>query len=426
MKRIMLTVYILFLTGGFLTTLQAQPSQQLVSVMVSPDHADWKYTLKEEAVFNVHIYKNDCLLQGVTIDYELGPECFPDVKKKGVILKDGKLVLKASMKEAGFLRCKVVARIDGKSYEGLATVAYAEDRIMPMTKEPADFDTFWANAIEEARKTPLQPELRLLPDKCTPTLNVYEASFQNDRANSRIYGLLYIPKKEGKYPAVLQVPGAGFRPRDGVNFGDEVIAFEIDIHGVPATYPKEFYTRLGAGPLKGYASVNKNDRDNHYYKRVYVGCVRAVDFIFSLPEFNGKTVGVTGGSQGGALSIVTAALDPRIKFVSALYPALCDFSGYLHNRAGGWPHYYRNAKPLPGEVEALSYYDVVNFARRIRVPGWYSWGFNDATCPPTSTFAAYNVITAPKELHLFPKTGHWTYPEQQALRHTWLREQYEK
>jgi len=422
----MLTVYILFLMGGLLTALQAQPSQQLVSVMISPDHADWKYSLKEEAVFNVHIYKNDCLLQGVTIDYELGPECFPDVKEKGVVLKDGKLVLKGSMKEAGFLRCKVVARVDGKSYEGLATVAYAEDRIMPMTKDPADFDMFWANAIEEARKTPLQPELRLLPDKCTPTLDVYEASFQNDRANSRIYGLLYIPKKAGKYPAVLQVPGAGFRPRDGVDFGDEVIAFEIDIHGVPATLPKEFYTRLGAGPLKGYPSVNKNDRDTHYYKRVYVGCVRAVDFIFSLPEFNGKTVGVTGGSQGGALSIVTAALDPRIKFVSALYPALCDFSGYLHYRAGGWPHYYRNAKPLPGEVEALSYYDVVNFARRIRVPGWYSWGFNDATCPPTSTFAAYNVITAPKELHLFPKTGHWTYPEQQALRHAWLREQYEK
>jgi len=426
MKRVFLILFILCLWGGGGMMLSAQPAERLVSVMVSPDHADWKYKLGEEAVFSVHIYKHDCLLQGVTVDYELGPECYADTKKKGVVLKDGKLVLKASMKEPGFLRCKVVARVDGVNYEGLATVAYAEDRIFSKTKDPVDFDKFWADAIEEARKTPLLPELNLLPDKCTSTLNVYEASFQNDRTNSRIYGLLYIPKKPGKYPAVLQVPGAGFRPRDGVNFGDEVIALEIDIHGVPVTHRKEFYTQLGAGPLRNYSSVNKNNRDTHYYKRVYVGCVRAVDFLFSLPEFNGRTVGVTGGSQGGALSIVTAALDPRIKFVSALYPALCDFSGYLHNRAGGWPHYYRNAKPLPGEVEALSYYDVVNFARRVRVPGWYSWGFNDVTCPPTSMFAAYNEITAPKELHLFPKTGHWTYPEQQALRHTWLREQYEK
>jgi len=392
--------------------------------MISPDHADWKYTLNEETVFTIQIYKDDCILRNVTVDYELGPEGFPHTRKQNILLKEGKLVLKASLNEAGFLRCKVTAKVEGRNYQGMTTVAYSEDQILPTTQDPAGFDRFWTDAIAEAREMPLNPQIKLLPERCTPALNVYEASFQNDKPNSRIYGLLHIPKKPGRYPAMLQVPGAGFRPRDGVNFGDEVITFEIDIHGLPATLDRQFYTEIGAGPLRNYPSINKNDRDNHYYKRVYVGCVRAVDFIYSLPEFDGETIGVTGGSQGGALSIVTAALDSRIKFLSALYPALCDFSGYLHNRAGGWPHYYRNAKPLPNEVETLSYFDVVNFARRIRVPGWYSWGFNDTTCPPTSMYSAYNVVTAPKELHIYPTTGHWTYPEQQAVRHAWIREQY--
>ena len=186
------------------------------------------------------------------------------------------------------------------------------------------------------------------------------------------------------------------------------------------------YNNLSSGALRNYNSLNKNDRDSHYYKRVYLGCVRAIDFIFSLPEFNGETVGVTGGSQGGALSIVTAGLDSRIKFLAALYPALCDFSGYLNNRAGGWPHYFKNAKPQPNEVETLSYFDVVNFASRVKAQGWYSWGYNDVTCPPTSMHAAYNVIQAPKDLHLFLETGHWTFPEQNSDRYTWIRSQCNK
>ena len=142
--------------------------------------------------------------------------------------------------------------------------------------------------------------------------------------------------------------------------------------------------------------MNKNNRDTHYYKRVYLGCVRAVDFLYSLPEFDGNTVGVTGGSQGGALSIVTAGLDPRIKFLAAFYPALCDYAGYLHKRAGGWPHYSRNAQTVANDVETLASFDVVNFARRVNAPGWYSWGYNDVTCPPTSMYSAYNVIPGVK------------------------------
>jgi cephalosporin-C deacetylase-like acetyl esterase len=172
-----------------------------------------------------------------------------------------------------------------------------------------------------------------------------------------------------------------------------------------------------------YYLMNRDNRDSYYYKRVYIGCVRAVDFIYTLPEFDGHTIGVTGGSQGGALSIVTTALDSRVKFLAVYYPALCDYAGYLNGRAGGWPHFFKKVKPSNEEIETLAYFDVVNFARRIKVPGWYSWGFNDDTCPPTSMFAAYNVIPNKKELHLYQEIGHWTYPEQQMESKEWLQRQ---
>jgi len=80
---------------------------------------------------------------------------------------------------------------------------------------------------------------------------------------------------------------------------------------------------------------------------------------------------------------------------------------------------YHNIKE---KLETIQYYDVVNFAREIKVPGFYTWGFNDETCPPTSMYAAYNMINAPKILHLALETGHWTFPEQNIKMHNWLIE----
>ena len=405
---------------------QAQPAQRLINVIVSPDRADWKYKAQENVTFKIQVFKDNVLMKDVAVDYETGPEFFPTEKKENVVLKNGELTLKSSMKEPGFLRCRVVAKVGDGRYEGMATVGYDIEKIQPATTEPKDFDEFWSNTIAEARKTPLDPKMILLPERCTSKHNVYEVSFQNDRPGSRIYGILVTPKAPGKYPAVLRVPGAGIRPYNGSSLGEGIITLEIGIHGISVTQPLEVYNNLSAGALSGYQQFNMNNRDRHYYKRVYAGCIRAVDYIFSLPEFDGSTIGVTGGSQGGALSIVTAGLDSRIKFLAAYYPALCDHTGYLNKRAGGWPHYFRNAKPQPNEVETLSYFDVVNFARRVKTPGWYSCGFNDVTCPPTSMYAAFNVITAKKEIDLYPITGHWTFHEQTSIGDEWLRKNCKK
>lgn len=391
MKKILSLFFCLLCT----LLVSAQIRGNEIRVMVSPDRADWKYGLNEKCTFTVRVLKAQNLLPGVTVDYELGPEMYPTETKTGVVLKDGKLTLKGTMKTPGFLRCKVKAHVDGRTYEGLATAAYAPEELRPVSQLPDDFLKFWETTLANARQTPLNPTMTLLPERCTETSNVYEVSFQTKAWGGRMFGILSVPKAEGTYPALLRVPGAGVRPYSGDTYlaPGKVIVLEVGIHGIPVTMQQSVYDNLAAGALNGYWNFCRDNRDQNYYNRVIVGALRAVDFICSLPQFNGKALGVTGSSQGGALSVITAALDSRVTFFGAVHPALCDHKAFLKKRAGGWPHYYYQAAPTDKELKALRYYDTANFARCLKATGWFSWGYNDEVCPPTSMYAAYNAVT---------------------------------
>ena len=222
---------------------------QLVKVIVTPDHTDWKYKAKENATFTIQVMTHNNLIRDAVIDYELGPEKYPTEQKQNVVLKDGTTTLKASLKEPGFLRCKVTAKVNGKNYTSMATAAYEPEKIQATVANPDDFDQFWNNAITEARKLPLDGKLTLLPERCTSTVNVYHISYQNNTWGSRMYGILSVPKKAGKYPAILRVPGAGIRPYGGdiYNAGKGIITLEIGIHGIPVDMPQEVYNNLSAG-----------------------------------------------------------------------------------------------------------------------------------------------------------------------------------
>ncbi|HYD84500.1 MAG TPA: acetylxylan esterase, partial [Opitutus sp.] len=230
----------------------------------------------------------------------------------------------------------------------------------------------------------------------------------------RFYGMLTEPTKPGRYPAVLRVPGAGVRSYRGdvALAASGLIVFEIGIHGIPVNLPDAVYEDLRGGALRGYQAYNLDDPLQYYYLRVYLGCVRANDYLVTHEKWDGKNLVVAGGSQGGQLSIVTSALDPRVTGTVANYPAYCDVTGYLHGRAGGWPHTLANAEnQTEAKVRTTRYYDAVNFARRLRAPASFAWGYNDETCPATSMHAAYNVITSPKELWLQLNMGHPSIPE---------------
>ena len=395
--------------------IEAQIRGNDIVVSVTPDHKDWNYKLNETANFEVNVRKSGTLLDNVQIDYEAGPVMYPDVKRS-ITLKDGTLHLKGTLNRQGFYRVKVVAHVNGKDYEGLCTAGFAPEKIQPYAKYPDDFDDFWKKALEEARRNELNPTMKLLPDRCTKDDNVYEVSFVNNRPNSRIYAILSVPKAQGHYPALLRVPGAGVRPYPGDTYtaSGKCIVLEIGIHGIPVTLDQTVYDRLLDGALNGYWDTNLEDPNKNYYKRVITGAVRSVDFIASLPEWDGKTLGVTGASQGGFLSIATAALDSRVTFFAAIHDAMCDYEAETKGIAGGWPHYFYNQKADVKRIEGSRYYDGVNFAKRLRPSQvcWFSFGYNDEVVPPTSSYGLYNIVKAKKSLTVYPMTGHYWYQEQ--------------
>lgn len=419
---------LLFALLGLLMLLpvSAQIRGNNIVVMVSPDHKDWNYRVGEKVHFEVSVLKSSTLINNVEVSYEAGPEMYPDVKKTEV-LKDGTMKWTGTMRQPGFYRLKVVAKVDGKEYTGACTAAFSPEKLLPTAVEPADFDVFWTKTLEEARWTALNPQRELLPDRSNEDVNVYQVSFQNIRWGSRTYGILSVPVKPGKYPALLRVPGAGVRPYTGDTYTapTKAIVLEIGIHGVDVTQPQAFYDNLMNGALNGYWNFGMDNRDDSYYKRVIVGCVRSVDYIASLSEWDGKTIGVTGASQGGFLSYATAALDKRITFLAAVHPALCDHTASLKGVACGWPHYFywNKGKGMEKQIETSRYYDGVNFVRRITCPSWVSFGYNDDVVPPTTAYATYNILKGQKTLSVYQQTAHFWYQEQWDEWLDWLRKQ---
>ncbi len=413
------------------TVLPAQRRTGTIQVLVAADHADWKYAAGEKATFVIRVVRDGSIMQGIPVTYRIGPEQMaPTLVKTVPMPGDALRIDGGGMREPGFLRCAVTVEENGNVYRGAATAAFAPEAIQPAAQNPSDFDAFWDAAKKDLADIPMDAQRTLMPELSTPKVNVYHVSLQNagrsKGTRTRVFGMLAEPVKPGKYPAILLVPGAGVsKIGPSIRLAEAgAITLAIGIHGIPLTLDASVYQLLAQGALNGYQNWGLESRDRYYYRRVYLGCVRANDYLTSLPNWDGKGLAVTGGSQGGALSIITAGLDRRVKALAAFYPALCDLTGYLKGRAGGWPHMFREDGPgslrTPANLETSAYYDVVNFARRVRAAGLYAWGYNDATCPPTSMYAAYNVITAPKQLLLALETGHNKVPEEDMIATDWL------
>ena len=265
------------------------------------------------------------------------------------------------------------------------------------------------------------------PEYSTDKVEASLVKIRTDRRHS-VYAYLLKPKKQGRYPVVLTPPGAGIKTIKNVStdYAEQgMIRLMMEIHGIsPKLTDDQFKDISNAfSGENGYLENGLDNRDNYYMKHVYVACVRALDYLCSLPEWDGKNVFVQGGSQGGALSLITAGLDPRVTACVANHPALSDMAGYAEQgRTGGYPHFNRlNHMLTPAKIETMAYFDVVNFARRISCPVYLTWGYNDNVCPPTTSYIVWNLITAPKESLLTPINEHWTSDNTNLKQMQWLK-----
>ena len=317
-----------------------------------PNHAGWIYKTGEKATVEVQFYKYGIPQDGVTVSYEIGGDMMPADTSGSVTLKQGKAVIPVgTMREPGFRDCRLTATVDGTSYKHHVKVGFSPEKIQPYTQMPKDFKEFWENNKAEAAKYPLTYTKKLAEEYCTDKVDCYLIKLMLNNRGQCIYGYLFYPKNavKGSCPVVLCPPGAGIKtikePLRHKYYAEEgCIRFEIEIHGLnPEMSAEEFKEISNAfnGRENGYLNNGLENRDNYYMKRVYLGCVRSIDLLTSLPEWDGKNVIVQGGSQGGALALITTGLDSRVTACVANHPALSDMAGYKAGRAGGYPHFFR-------------------------------------------------------------------------------------
>ena len=396
-----------------------------------PDHADWLYKKGEKARVEVQLYKYGVPVDAV-VKYEIADDMLPADRKGEARLKGGRASIDIGTRTTpGFRDLRLTANVDGKTYKHHIKVGFSVDEIRPYTKEPADFLDFWNKNIEDMRAFPLTYTKTKAEEYCTDKVDCYLLKITLNKQKQAVYAYLFYPKgaQKGQCPVVLCPPGAGIKTikeplRHKYYAENGCIRMEMEIHGLNPTLPKETFddmTKAFNGRDNGYLFNGLEDPDRYYMKRVYLALIRCLDLLTSLPEWDGRNVIVQGGSQGGALSMVAAALDSRVTQCIVNHPALSDMAAYSAGRTGGYPHFNRvegmfNDKTL----RTMAYYDVVNFARHITCDTYMTWGYNDDTCPPTTSYAVWNTLTCPKEALLTPINEHWTSDETEYRQMEWM------
>lgn len=385
-----------------------------------PDHADWNYRTGEKASVEVQLYRYGIPQEELRIDYELADDLQEADTKGSVVLKRGRAVIPAgTMKRPGFRDCRLSVKIDSKEYKHHIKLGFSPEKIEPYTRMPEDFSDFWAQNKARSAEFPLRYTKQRVDKYCSEKTECYLIRLELDKRGQAVYGYLTYPKgaAPGSCSVVFCPPGAGIKTikeplRNRFYAEQGCIRLEIEIHGLHPELSAETFQEISAafnGRDNGYLTNNIDNRDNYYMKRVYLACVRCIDLLTSLPEWDGRNVIAQGGSQGGALALITTALDPRVTACVANHPALSDMARFRIGEADGYPHFSRmKGMDTPDKLRTMAYYDVVNFARLIRVPTFLTWGYNDDTCPPTTSYAVYNTLTCPKEALITPVNEHWT------------------
>lgn len=398
-----------------------------------PDHADWLYKTGEKANIEIQFYKYGIPRNG-EVTYTVGNDLLGTDTKGSVTLKNGRAKINIGTKKMpGFRDVVLTMKLDGQSYTHHVKVGFSPEKIQPFTQEPKDFNTFWQGNLDELAKIPLTYTKEIAKEYCTDKVDCYLVKIPVSRRKQCVYGYLFYPKnaQPGKHPVVLCPPGAGIKTikeplRHKYYAENGFIRLEIEIHGLDPRLPKETFddiSRAFNSDPTGYLENGIDNRDRYYMKHVYLALVRCIDLLTSLPEWDGRNVAVQGGSQGGALALVAAGLDKRVNLCVVNHPALSDMAGYTEKgRTGGYPHFNRmTGLYTPSNISTMAYYDVVNFARKVKATTYMTWGYNDNTCPPTTSYAVWNTLNCEKESLITPINEHWTSDATEYGQMVWIK-----
>jgi len=386
------------------------------TLSVTTDRPDAIYKQGETVTFTIKLLLDKQPVDDAMVSWIISKDGVPPTTSGKAKLAGGSAIVTGKLDEPGFLQCRASFAGPNKLVRfALGGAAIDPLQIKPSMPVPADFDEFWAAQKKKLAAVPVNP--RLTPVK-SPAKDVDCFDLQADSVGAPLSGYFARPAsaKPKSLPIILTVHGAGVNSSSlGGSAGwaqKGLLALDINAHGIPNGKPAQFYADLRGGELKEYTRRGRESRETIYFLGMFLRLVRALDFLTAQPEWDGRTVVVQGSSQGGYQSLVAAGLDPRVTFFAAGVPAGCDHTGFKAGRVNGWPKFIATGEtPPPNVVEAVRYFDSVNFVTRTKAAGIVTVGFIDTTCPPSSVYAAYNAVAGKKQVHRDVAAGHTNTPQ---------------
>jgi len=326
-----------------------------------------------------------------------------EIVRTGVLdLSSGKAELDIVLNEPAM----IYAQVDtGEARPVALGAAIAPTRLQPSVPRPVDFDAFWDSKLKALATVPMDP---VLTPVTTDKVGVDLFTVQLASVGSHVQGYLAKPNREGRFPALVIFQYAGVYALQTSTAADRAsegwLAFNVSSHDMPPN--------LATGVPTNYQTVGNTDRETSYFLNMYLRDSRAIDYIASRPDWDGKTIVVMGTSMGGQQSLVTAALNPKVTAVLVNEPSGADSNGELHGRKAGYPNW---PAANPKVMETALYFDTVNFASRIKAPVLASMGFIDTIAPPTGIWIALNQVPGPVEAFPMVDSDHDNITPQKQL-----------
>lgn len=390
------------------------------ALSVRTDRAVPVYQTGEPVAFEVELTHKGEPVKDVVVKWRISKDGFEPPLQEG-ISESANFSLSGQLAEPGFLQCRVDVNIPGESVPTARAAAAIDPLNIPISlPPPEDFDGFWAKQKELLAETPANAVLTPVEAR-TAGVEVFDVQAASWKGAMSGYLAKPVGAKPKSLPAILLCHGAGVASsRQSIVEDwaqDGFLALDFNAHGLPNGKPREFYAALYKGELAKYYLSGVTSREATFFRELYLRMLRALDVLTAQPEWDGKILVAFGRSQGGAQAIAAAGLDPRVTFLAAQIPALCDHSGFTVSRINGWPKWIpfdAEGKPDAAAAEAARYYDGMNFAARTKADAFFTIGFIDVSCPPTGVYATYNQLTGNKDMLDQYHLGHRTSPEADA------------
>ena len=290
---------------------------------------------------------------------------------------------------------------------------------------PHDFDAFWDKSVEEMHALDAQIELRLASFQ-VPFAQCFDL-WWTGVGGARVHAKYLRPKNATEpHPAILQFHGYSGHSGEWsdklhyVAAGYSVAALDVRGQGGQSQDVGGTTGNTHSGQIiRGLHDALASHPEKLLFRQTFLDCAQMARLVMNFPEVDDKRVAAMGGSQGGGLTLACAALEPKIKKIAPNYPFLCDYQRVWEMDLAVHAYdeiktYFRHFDPRhqrESEIwTALGYIDNQHLAPRIRAQTLMSVGLSDSICPPSTQFAAYNKITAPRELLIYPDFGHEGLP----------------